>query len=99
MESQKKKSNLLLRNTIFLWLAYGTIALLAVPFVAMQFTTEIDWTWFDFIVAGLLLFGTGVAFVLTARKIQKGYFIIALLFAAALMLIWVELAVGIFGDG
>jgi hypothetical protein len=91
-----QKNNLVFRNSILLWIALGTVALLVVPFVAMQFTTEVNWTWFDFAIAGLLLFGTGVAFVLTARKIRKQYFLLALLFAIALILVWVELAVGIF---
>lgn len=96
MKSQKNDSKLLWRNSIFLWIALGTIVLLAVPFTAMQFTSEVVWTWFDFIVAGLLVFGTGAAFVLTARKIKKQYFLLALIFTAAFALIWAELAVGIF---
>ena len=96
MKSQKNDSNLLWRNSIFLWIALGTIVLLAVPFTAMQLTSEVVWTWLDFAIAGLLVFGTGAAFVLTARKIKKQYFLLALIFTVAFALIWIELAVGIF---
>ena len=33
--------------------------LLLLPLVAMQFTNEVNWTFSDFLVAGILLFGTG----------------------------------------
>jgi len=74
MKSKRNKGNLLRRNSIFLWIALSTIVLLAVPFIAMQFTSQVVWTWFDFVVAGLLIFGTGVAFVLTARKSKRNIF-------------------------
>ena len=34
----------------------------------MQFTTEVTWTLSDFVVAGVLLFGTGLTYALVARK-------------------------------
>ncbi|MBF1148374.1 MAG: hypothetical protein HXL67_01195, partial [Cloacibacterium normanense] len=38
---------------------YGIAALiLVIPFIGMQFTKEINWSSFDFLVAGILLFGT-----------------------------------------
>lgn len=85
-----------MRNTVFAWIACATIALLAVPFMAMQFTDAEAWTWFDFTVAGVLLFGMGSAFVLVARKIRGHYAVLIVGFAVALVLIWVELAVGFF---
>lgn len=73
--------------------------LLLVPFIAMQFTDEVNWTLSDFIVAGILLFGTGLTCELVMRKVKKIEYRIAICAAilAALLLIWIELAVGIFG--
>ncbi len=73
--------------------------LLLVPLVAMQFTNEVNWTFSDFIVAGVLLFGTGVLIELAMRKINKVgtrvWVILGILIV--LFLVWAELAVGIFG--
>ena len=73
--------------------------LLLIPFVAMQFTDEVQWTRFDFLVAGILLLGTGLLCELVLRKASKIQYRIAICGAilAALVLIWLELAVGIFG--
>ncbi|MFY7910814.1 MAG: hypothetical protein ACOVO2_14705 [Emticicia sp.] len=73
--------------------------LLLLPLVAMQFTTEVNWSLFDFIVAGVLLFGTGGLIELSLRNIktlnQRVLIIAGMLLV--LFLIWAELAVGIFG--
>jgi asparagine N-glycosylation enzyme membrane subunit Stt3 len=77
-----------------------TIAfLLLIPLIAMQFTNEVNWTPFDFIVAGVLLLGTGLIFDFAIRKIKNIKYRIAFSVAllVALLLIWAELAVGIFG--
>lgn len=73
--------------------------LLLLPLVAMQFTKEVNWTFSDFIVAGVLLFGTGGLIELAMRKINKVgtrvWVILGILIV--LFLVWAELAVGIFG--
>lgn len=73
--------------------------LLLIPFIAMQFTNEVSWTLSDFIVAGVLLFGTGLLCELVMRKVTKIEYRIAIcaVLLLALFLIWAELAVGIFG--
>ncbi|MCJ7554598.1 MAG: hypothetical protein MUO34_12020 [Ignavibacteriaceae bacterium] len=72
--------------------------LLLIPLIAMQFTDEVNWTLFDFIVAGVLLLGTGLMCELVMRKVNKIRLRIAICVAllAMLLLIWAELAVGIF---
>ena len=40
-------------------LGIATIVLI-IPLIAMQFTTEVNWDISDFIIAGLLLYGTGI---------------------------------------
>ena len=77
-----------------------TVALLLlIPFIAMQFTDEVDWSLFDFAIAGVLLLGTGLMCELVMRKVKKiGHrIVICVGLLAALFLVWVELAVGIFG--
>lgn len=65
----------------------------------MQFTNEVNWTFFDFIVAGVLIGGTGFLCELVIHKVQKKKDRIAICagLVLVLILIWVELAVGIFG--
>ena len=77
-----------------------TVALLLlIPFIAMQFTDEVKWSLFDFVVAGALLLGTGLLCELVIRKVNKIEYRIVICGAllVALLLIWIELAVGIFG--
>lgn len=78
----------------------GITILLFVPLVAMQFTTEVNWTVSDFIFAAILLYGTGMVCELVLRKVkttQKRILICGAVLAA-LVLLWVEMAVGIFGS-
>src|SRR5690348_6873672 len=73
--------------------------LLLIPFIAMQFTDEVNWSPFDFVVMGCLLLGTGLLCELAIRKIKTIRFriVIIAVILIALFLIWAELAVGIFG--
>ncbi len=88
-----------MRNAIFGWIALATGLLLLVPLVAMQFTTEVNWGLLDFVVMGSVLFGGGSLFVLAARKAPRRYwFAIGVVFAAAFLYGWAELAVGVFTD-
>jgi hypothetical protein len=79
--------------------ALATAALLMVPLVAMQFTDEVVWTLLDFAVAGALLGGTGLMYVVATRNARqlRRKAVIGLLLAIALIVIWLELAVGLFG--
>ena len=65
----------------------------------MQFTNEVNWTLSDFVVAGILVLGTGLMYELILRNINQLKYRIAICGALqfALIMIWVELAVGIFG--
>lgn len=81
-------------------LILGTIGvLLMVPLIAMQFTSEVNWSAFDFLVAGILLTGTGLAIEFVLRKVTttRNRLILCGIIFLLLVLIWAELAVGIFG--
>ncbi len=75
------------------------VLILLIPLIAMQFSDEVNWDLMDFVVAGLLLFGTGLIFDLMLRKVNKPSIRIVLGITLLLLffLIWAELAVGIFG--
>lgn len=71
-----------------------------IPVVAMQFTEEVRWDLRDFIIMGILLFGTGIGLELvnTRNKDFKQRAAISFAVLAAFFLIWAELAVGVFGS-
>ena len=81
-------------------LALATVCLLLIPLVAMQFSSEVVWTLSDFVIAGILLFGTGLTYLLVARLGNNGAYRLAVGVAvlAGLLLVWVNLAVGFIGS-
>ncbi len=83
----------------FSYILSAVLLLLLVPFMAMQFTDEVSWTLFDFVVMGILLLITGLTCEMIWRKVNKLEYRITLCvaLAAVFLLIWAELAVGIFG--
>lgn len=66
----------------------------------MQFSNEVNWSIMDFVVAGVLLFGTGltIEFVLRKVKTRKNRILVCGIILLLLLLIWIELAVGLFGS-
>lgn len=82
---------------------WGTAALiLLLQLVAMQFTDEVKWSVADFVFAGVLLFGAGLTYELVARTTANipYRFAAGVALAAALILVWLSLGVGIIGrDG
>jgi hypothetical protein len=90
-------NDILMQNKVFLWIVLATGLVLLIPLLAMQFTGEVNWTLLDFATMGALLFGMGSMFVLAARKVDKKHRVaVGIAFAAALLYLWAELAVGIF---
>ena len=74
--------------------------LLLIPFIAMQFTTQVNWSPLDFVVMGLLLLSAGLIAELVLRIVKKKMHRVILVAAilVSFLLIWAELAVGIFGS-
>ena len=73
--------------------------LLLIPLIAMQFTSVVVLSFFDFLVMGILLIVTGLGIEMALRLIPstKNRIIICGFILGAFFLIWAELAVGIFG--
>jgi hypothetical protein len=80
-------------------LGWGAAALImTAPLVAMQFTSEVNWTLSDFVFAGVLLIGGGAVIELVAWRVRNPVIRIgfSLFVIAVVALIWIEGAVGIF---
>jgi hypothetical protein len=79
--------------------AFATALLLLLPLLAMLFTDRIAWGPGDFAIAGLLLFGAGLAYEFAKRKEDSFAYRAAtgVAVAAALLLVWFNLAVGLIG--
>jgi hypothetical protein len=88
---------MLARNTYrsVLGVAIATAILLLIPLLANW-----PWTLGDFVFAGAMIFGTGLAYVLVARTGGNvAYrFAVGVALAAAFLLVWINLAVGIIGE-
>jgi len=94
-----KTNNTAYRAAVGVALAAAFILLL--PLLAMQFTDEVVWDLADFAVAGVLLFGASLTYELIARR-KAGNIAyraaVGVAVAAALLLVWMNLAVGIIGN-
>jgi hypothetical protein len=75
------------------------IILLLIPFTAMQFTDEVNWGVMDFVIMGALLLAMGLLINMIGKRIRKRTSKILLMTAVVVvfLLVWAELAVGIFG--
>ena len=88
-----------MQNKRLIGIVTAVCILLLIPFAAMKFTGEVNWASIDFVVAGVLLFGTGFACEFVLRKVKTTGYRLAVCGAILLVLalVWIELAVGIFG--
>jgi len=75
-------------------------SLLVLPFLAQLFTNAVQWSLFDYIVMGVLLFGLAIGITLIFRLSTNKNTRRILLFTALFLflLLWAELAVGLFGS-
>lgn len=90
----------IMQNKNIIRIALVTAFVLLLPLLAMQFTDEVVWDLADFAVAGVLLFGAGLMYELVARKAGNIAYraAVSVAVAAALLLVWMNLAVGIIGN-
>lgn len=80
-------------------LPFAFLPLLLIPLIGMQFSEQVNWSVGDFIIMGLMLLGLGfgMRYILSrAATTQRKIGLITLLILVFL-LIWAELAVGVFG--
>lgn len=80
-------------------IGWGTLAvLMSVPLIAMQFTREVAWDPGDFLVMAILLtaVGFGVEAAIRLLSTTRSRALACAVVALAFLLVWAELAVGLF---
>jgi len=89
-----------MENKRFMGILLTIAVLLCIPLITMQFTNEVVWTISDFVIAGILLVGTGIVIEVVVRNVKDQRARIGMIIGtlAVLFLVWAELAVGIFGS-
>jgi hypothetical protein len=98
-KAKKNKIVMVAQNKRLIGILLAIALLLFIPLIAMQFTTEVDWSPFDFAIMGTLLLGTGLLCELVLRNVKtiQNRLLICGTLLIVFFLIWAELAVGIFG--
>jgi len=98
----KERSTMVARNAYrsVVVLALATAFILLPIFLSMQITNEMNWTLFDFVFAGALIFGTGLTYVLVTRKAGNMAYraAVGVALTAVFILVWSNLAVGLIGS-
>jgi hypothetical protein len=89
----------LFKKRLIGWIIF-VFCVLLIPFSLMQFTDEINWDIIDFLIVGLLLCGIGASYELLRRKTKEATYRVAFMvwLLGALILFWVNAAVGIIGN-
>lgn len=97
---EERTTFIIMPNKAIIRIVLTTAFILLLPLLAMQFTDEVAWDLTDFVVAGALLLGTGFTYELVARKWDNIAYraAVGVALAAALLLVWLNLAVGIIGN-
>ena len=81
-------------------LTFAPLALLLIPLIAMHYSDEVHWTLIDFAIMGVLLLVVGMWTQRVVKRVKSfprraTYIILVILL---FLLVWAELAVGIFGS-
>jgi hypothetical protein len=80
------------------WSVFSPLLLLLFPLVGTLVSNEVNWSFFDFIVMGILILSMsfGIKQVVMTTKNTNYRILIIGMILLVFILIWVELAVGIF---
>jgi hypothetical protein len=81
------------------WGVFYPLLLLLLPLTSMFVSNQINWSFFDFFIMGILILSLsfGIKQVLKTTKNIKYRILIIGTIVIAFLLVWAELAVGIFG--
>jgi uncharacterized membrane protein (DUF441 family) len=85
---------IIMKNKRLIGTVLAVLLLLLIPLIA-----GFPWSRMDFVAAGVLLLGTGLMCEFVLRKVKKIEYRIAIIavIVVALLLVWIEIAVGLFG--
>jgi len=77
----------------------GSYGLMLIPYIGSQFSDGEGWSLSDLIIGGIMLFGLGMLLQWLMVKLKGSKWRVPVMIAVVLifLLIWAELAVGIFG--
>jgi hypothetical protein len=80
------------------WVVFSPLLILLLPLIGMFFLNEINWSFFDFIIMGILILSLSFSIkqVLKETKNINYRILIIALILILFLLIWAELAVGVF---
>jgi hypothetical protein len=100
----KENGTLIIMSSITKRLAVWALCvglLLLIPLIGMQVSDEVAWSPFDFIFMGTLLFGAALLYEVVAKRMNNRAYRAAAGLAAltSVLLVWINGAVGIIGDG
>lgn len=75
------------------------VGILFLPLIAMHFTSEVPWTFRDFVFAGVLIGGVGLTFEFATRIAPDRVYLLgfSVTLAVTFLLVWINAAVGIIG--
>jgi hypothetical protein len=78
------------QNKRIIWILLAVAALLLIPFIAMKFTNEVNWTPLDFITMGFMLLMTGLAIEAALRILHTTWMKVATVVAVLLgfVMVW-----------
>jgi len=83
-----------------IYVALGTLLILMIPLIAMQFSDEVNWGPGDFIIMGVMLFSAGLTYVLISKmRDNLAYRMgVGVAVVTGFVLVWMNLAVGLIGS-
>ena len=84
---------------IWYWPAISTAALLSIPLIGGLISENVNWSLFDFLIGGALIFVVASVELLLWRSLPKmSRWPIMLFLMLLFAILWAEMAVGIFGS-
>ncbi len=80
------------------WVVFLPLLLLLIPLIGTLVSNEVNWSFFDFIIMGILILSLsfGIKQVLKATNNRMFRMLLIGLILILFLLVWAELAVGIF---